>query len=430
MTRVYRLMSLLLITVITLLSPLFLSSVRPQVQRPSGIRDLYPVKDTSHVNESMNEIVVERPALFLGPESHFNGVSDCMEGDILLRAIFVDSNGSIDPNIHSWNTGEIDSIVANITREMEWTWSLWSSRYSKRIKVWVEKFVVPIAYEPVLRSGGAESHQIWTNPALSTVLNRQYVGTTWVDAFNAAAEFGRNGRNGNNSFSRSFDHATVLFIAPNLNRSRAQDGFSDGSTAFAYIGGPYGIMLRNNFSIGPLERVAAHEFGHLFYAEDEYSGATRCNGSTNCNAVTEQTDRTSCRNNQSINGNCEACNPAGAGCVMKYNSTLLCTYTPRQVGWLTPKLSEPVITKVKCPGCMDGGKIVVKGTGIGPGTTVYINRTPYPTTYRPDTADLIVKNLRLPDGNYEFHVKRSTDSLFSDSFFKLIYSTMPPEPEF
>jgi len=48
---------------------------------------------------------------------------------------------------------------------------LFAPRYGKRLKVFVEKFRVPVPYEPVKHSGDVEGTQIWINPALSRLLN-------------------------------------------------------------------------------------------------------------------------------------------------------------------------------------------------------------------------------------------------------------------
>jgi hypothetical protein len=50
--------------------------------------------------------------------------------------------------------------------------------------------------------------------------------------------------------------------------------------AYAYLGGPHTVALYGNgpLSINELDRVIAHEFGHIFQAPDEYSGGCGCGG--------------------------------------------------------------------------------------------------------------------------------------------------------
>src|SRR4030095_3556459 len=103
-----------------------------------------------------------------------SGLTDCMEGDVLVRAVFVDSDGSIDPNTYSWNnpsdpnnpygTQEIVRVIQNITSEYDFNWSIWAPRYSKQVKFWVENNFVPVPYEPVLHPATFNG---WVRSALS-----------------------------------------------------------------------------------------------------------------------------------------------------------------------------------------------------------------------------------------------------------------------
>ncbi|MBM2618523.1 VCBS repeat-containing protein [Actinoplanes sp. LDG1-06] len=97
--------------------------------------------------------------------------------------------------------------------------------------------------------------------------------------------------------------------------------------AYAYFGGPHLVMDYRNDGWGPdnIDRVFAHETGHIFNAPDEYaaSGCT-CGGAFGRYGV--------------ANGNCETC-AAGGGvsCLMKANDFALCEYTPSHLGW-SPQL--------------------------------------------------------------------------------------------
>jgi hypothetical protein len=100
-----------------------------------------------------------------------------------------------------------------------------------------------------------------------------------------------------------------------------------GWFAYASIGGPRLVMDYRNDGWGPdnIDRVFAHETGHIFGCPDEYA-------SSNCN----------CGGNWGrfgvANGNCENC-AAGGGvsCLMKGNDFALCEYTPSHLGW-SPQL--------------------------------------------------------------------------------------------
>jgi len=100
-----------------------------------------------------------------------------------------------------------------------------------------------------------------------------------------------------------------------------------GWFAYASIGGPRLVMDYNNDGWGPdnIDRVFAHETGHVFGCPDEYaSSGCDCGGSWGRFGV--------------VNGNCQNC-AAGGGvsCLMKGNDFSLCGLTPGHLGW-SPQL--------------------------------------------------------------------------------------------
>jgi hypothetical protein len=93
--------------------------------------------------------------------------------------------------------------------------------------------------------------------------------------------------------------------------------------AYAYIGGPHLVMDYDNDGWGPdnIDRVFAHETGHIFNAPDEYaSSGCNCGGSWGFYGQP--------------NGNCENC-AAGGGvaCLMRANTWSMCSYTPWHLGF-------------------------------------------------------------------------------------------------
>ncbi len=96
-----------------------------------------------------------------------------------------------------------------------------------------------------------------------------------------------------------------------------------GHFGYASIGGPRLVMDYNlgAWTVENMDRVFAHETGHIFGAPDEYA-------SSGCNCSGEWGFY------RKPNSNCENC-AAGGGmaCIMKANEWSVCPYTPAHLGW-------------------------------------------------------------------------------------------------
>ncbi|HEX8159497.1 MAG TPA: hypothetical protein VF526_19095 [Solirubrobacteraceae bacterium] len=100
-------------------------------------------------------------------------------------------------------------------------------------------------------------------------------------------------------------------------------GYPVDHFAYASIGGPRIVMEYANDGWGPdnIDRVFAHESGHIFGCPDEYSSSgCTCGGSWGRFGEP--------------NTNCENCaGAAGTGCLMRANEWLMCGATKRHLGW-------------------------------------------------------------------------------------------------
>jgi len=96
-----------------------------------------------------------------------------------------------------------------------------------------------------------------------------------------------------------------------------------GHFAYASLGGPRLVMHYDNDGWGPdnIDRVFAHETGHIFNAPDEYAASgCDCGGSWGHFGVP--------------NSNCATCAPGGGvPCIMKSNDWAMCPYTPYHLGF-------------------------------------------------------------------------------------------------
>jgi len=101
-----------------------------------------------------------------------------------------------------------------------------------------------------------------------------------------------------------------------------------GHFAYASIGGPRIVMHYDNDGWGPdnIDRVFAHESGHIFMCPDEYA-ASNCN----CGGSWGRWGK--------ANTNCQNCAPGGGIiCIMKGNDWSMCTVTPAHLGWTPPRI--------------------------------------------------------------------------------------------
>lgn len=93
--------------------------------------------------------------------------------------------------------------------------------------------------------------------------------------------------------------------------------------AYAYLGGPYLVMdyAVDGWGTDNLDRVFAHETGHIFNCPDEYgSSGCSCGGAWGRFGVG--------------NGNCENCaGGGGVSCIMKGNDFTMCDHTKAHIGW-------------------------------------------------------------------------------------------------
>jgi len=100
-------------------------------------------------------------------------------------------------------------------------------------------------------------------------------------------------------------------------------GYPLNHFAYASIGGPRIVMDYANDGWGPdnIDRVFAHETGHIFRAPDEYASS-----GCNCGGTWGRFDEP--------NANCENCaGAAGVDCLMRANTWAMCGSTKRHFGW-------------------------------------------------------------------------------------------------
>ncbi|MDI5978607.1 hypothetical protein [Amycolatopsis magusensis] len=114
--------------------------------------------------------------------------------------------------------------------------------------------------------------------------------------------------------SKKTDWAYCLFFV---------NGYPVDHFAYASIGGPRMVMEYANDGWGPdnIDRVFAHETGHIFGCPDEYA-ESNCNCGGSWGRYGEP------------NRNCEnGAVGGGVGCLMRANEWLMCESTKKHLGW-------------------------------------------------------------------------------------------------
>ncbi|TWU15698.1 Dockerin type I repeat protein [Allorhodopirellula heiligendammensis] len=187
--------------------------------------------------------------------------AEFMLGTVTVTPIFLESDGSIDPQSQNWTPAEIDSVLANITAGAEW----WSDLLDTFDSVHSLSFTIddtfarnPVetGYEPIDRPSNYYNRYVG-----------QFLDAAGVDP-SLQLDDGMLAFNDSQREKFGTDWAFSLFITDS---SDDPDGyFGEGGSfrgAFAFPGGRYIVSP----STRPVSTFA-HEMGHIFWAFDEYSG--------------------------------------------------------------------------------------------------------------------------------------------------------------
>lgn len=263
-------------------------------------------KNTRYANEI--------PLQVLPYGAGFYDTSEYMIGDTAVGIIFLESNGTIDPDTENWTTDRESNVINKIAPGLNW----WAAREpNARLTFTYDiHYRMPTGYEPIVHPQTDEP--LWITDAMTDL------GYSNPDYFYNVYDY-------NNAIRQSFntDWAFTIFVADSANDT---DGlFSDGYFAYAYLDGPFVVMTYDNdgYSIVYMDAVIAHETGHIFNANDQYTSAGRpCNEITGYLAI---------ENQNSAYPHVGACDSNVASImrsqISPYVTGSLDTYARQQVGW-------------------------------------------------------------------------------------------------
>lgn len=201
------------------------------------------------------------PANLASSQSASAGPSQFMAGNVAVRLVLPESNGSAEPSTEDWTEAQIDAVEQQVEAGLNW----WVDRLPlAQLSFTVETQVLPTAYEPV--NHGWRDENLWIADTLGSL---GYSGSYFTRAYNATFDL----RDQKNS-----DWATTIFIVNSANDSDGR--FTDNRFAYAYINGPFMVLTSDvgAYGMNNLGPVISHELGHTFGALDQYSAArVSCN---------------------------------------------------------------------------------------------------------------------------------------------------------
>jgi hypothetical protein len=235
----------------------------------------------AHVRTNLKQFSLSREDFLVPPDipqKHNSPItpgyyetSEYLIGSVAVGVIFLESNGTIDASTEDWTSVEESEVISEIQVALDW-WSSQNPAAGVSFNLTVE-YEVPTSYEPINRPQTNES--LWISEAMTYL---RYPGD---DYFVQVRDYINNLRNNTGT-----NWAFAIFV---VDSSNDPDGkFADGEYfAYAYLGGPFMVMTydNNGWGIDNMDRVAAHEIGHIFYATDEYNGKTEHSGYLNASDI-------------------------------------------------------------------------------------------------------------------------------------------------
>jgi hypothetical protein len=134
-------------------------------------------------------------------------------------------------------------------------------------------------------------------------------------------------------------------------------------------------LTTNSFTSNKLDRVVAHEVGHMFGAPDEAAHCTVAQKAgpfaapnANCVFLSDQTS-----------------NPATVDCLMKLSSETLCASTEMHWGWrdadqdgITDLVAAPTVTSVEPRAGTPGDRVTIRGRNLWDADVVVFGTAPSP----------------------------------------------------
>jgi len=258
--------------------------------------------------------------------------SEYFIGRVAVSIILPESDGSLDPSTEDWTESERALVLSEITAALDW----WAAREPQAHLTFVyddgTAAPVPTRYEPISRPYSDQA--LW----ISQVMTQKGVsGSSYFDQV----------RRYNNALRGVYDTDWAFTIFVVDSSTDADNRFSDGYFAYAYLGGPFTVLTYGNNGYGPsnMDAVAAHEIGHIFLALDQYYSAYQY--------CTRRSGYLGVENQNSQYGGC-ASNTSSImrGQTSPFRAGLIDDYARGQIGWRDSDgdgILDPMDTSLSIP---------------------------------------------------------------------------------
>ena len=192
------------------------------------------------------------------PEPGSLDTSRFMMGSVAYALILPESNGAVDVNQENWTAAEIASVSSAVQAGVTW-WAGQEPNASLSFSYDpLSPYVIDTSYEPINHPKSDEG--LWINEVMASLGYTSGTHFDRVRAFDNALRA-----------NLGTDWAFTIFVVDST--VDPDELFADGMYfAYAYLGGPFQVQTYDNdgWGIARMDRVTAHETGHIFWATDEY----------------------------------------------------------------------------------------------------------------------------------------------------------------
>ena len=293
-----KLLTVVLVALITALATTAIVVIGAAAQQRSSLA--FPYADALlRPDRSAASSDAKREAASISPRPGNAETSECLIGSVAVGIVFLESNGVVDSSTETWTTARESQVVSEINSGLQW---LANGNLDADVSfAFRTNRSVPTRYEPINRPSTDEG--LWISDAMN------YLGYPDASYFTQVRDYVNELRG-----DLDTDWAFAIFMVDSYYDSDGK--FTDGLFAYAQSGGPFLVMTydNNNWGIGNMDNVVAHETLHIFYATDEYDGNPEYSGYLNA------------RDNE------------GAFCIMNPDASsspiwTICASTRQQIGW-------------------------------------------------------------------------------------------------